>query len=126
MLPADLVEHVGTRCNVEQLLVSLGILDNRLGFAVDGENDGTLAPFELPEEDSGLSPERGQRLNVFNDTKRGLHTSRIAPLKVPWPCPFWRFAHSAFLTTGAAEEAGRYIRKSLRSTAAWERIRTLL
>jgi hypothetical protein len=64
---ADSFPCVCLRGNVEQALISLGILYDSGCFSLDGQNDGASAFFELHHEFAGSTAECRQRLDVFGD-----------------------------------------------------------
>jgi len=68
---ADAFVGVGECSDVEEALVSGGVLDDGFGFAVDGEDDGTLSGFELLHELDGVVAEGGEGLDVFGDVELG-------------------------------------------------------
>lgn len=70
---------VGLRCDIEQTLICLRVLDDRSSFAVDRQDDWPLALLDLFQELGGLSSKGGEWLNVGGDVERG---QSIAPLKV--------------------------------------------
>lgn len=67
----DAFVDVGCGGEVEEALVSGGVLDDGFGFAVDGEDDGALGGFELLHELDGVIAEGGEGLDVFGDVDHG-------------------------------------------------------
>ena len=59
---------------IEQALISIGILDDCFAFPIDGQDDRTLDLLELFQEFAGRTAKSGQRFDVACD---------IDPL----PCP---------------------------------------
>src|SRR5580692_4930308 len=62
---------VGACGNVEQALISLGILDNSRRLPLYGKHYGALALLELLHEVAGTSAEGRQRLDVLGDVQHG-------------------------------------------------------
>src|ERR1051325_10573869 len=76
---ADTLARVGLRGNIQQSLISFGILHNGSGLALYGQYDGTLALLELFHELAGAASERRQRLDVFRDVEH-----KPASIKAPF------------------------------------------
>ena len=72
-LPKGLV-HIRTGGGIEQLLVCLGVLDNGLGLASHGKDQGPLALSKLSDELTGITSESRQRLDIFGDVE---HEGRL-------------------------------------------------
>jgi hypothetical protein len=58
---------------VEEALVFGGVLEDGLGFAVDGEDDGALGLLKLLNELDGVVAEGGEGLDVLGDVETGWH-----------------------------------------------------
>jgi hypothetical protein len=61
--------RVGARGNIQQALVSFGILNYRRSFPVYREHDRPLALLDLLYEIAGSPAKGGQGLNVFGDVQ---------------------------------------------------------
>ena len=72
---ADALRGFDLRDDVEQALVSFGVLHDGLGLPLHGENYGALGLFELLHEVTRPAAERCQRLDVFGDVKHGVISS---------------------------------------------------
>jgi hypothetical protein len=72
----DSFNHVSLRRNVEQVLISFGVLHNGFRSAIDGENQGSLGFLEMLHELDGIAPECRHRLNVFLDVEHTHLTSK--------------------------------------------------
>jgi hypothetical protein len=68
----DCFFYAGAGGDVEQALVGSDVLDDGLGFASNGKDDGALALFELLYEITGPAEEGGEALDVFGDIKHRL------------------------------------------------------
>jgi len=64
---ADSLENLRAGADVEQALVSLGVLHNRRRFTLNGQDDGALALLELFPKVAGAAPEGGPRMDVLGD-----------------------------------------------------------
>src|ERR1700680_5302094 len=63
---------IGTRSNIEQALISLGILHNRRRFPLYREHHRAFTLLELFQEVAGTSAKCRQRLDVLGDVQHGL------------------------------------------------------
>ena len=77
----DAFTGIGCGGEVEQALVSCGVLQHSLGLAVDGEDDGALRLLELADELDGVVAEGGEGLDVLGDVDPCWH-SAWPPLQV--------------------------------------------
>jgi hypothetical protein len=64
---ANALTSVGLRCNVEQALVCLSILNNGRGFAIHRQYHGPLTLLDLFEEFARTASKGCQRLDVSRD-----------------------------------------------------------
>jgi hypothetical protein len=69
-LPESLV-YICPSGGVEQALVCLGVLDDGLGLASHGKDQGPLALSKLSDELTGIASESRQRLDIFGDVEHG-------------------------------------------------------
>ena len=76
---ADSLENVRAGGDVEQALVSLGVLHNGRRFTLNRQDDGALALLELFHKVAGAAAEGGQRMDVLGDVEHESPFSRIAP-----------------------------------------------
>jgi hypothetical protein len=68
---ADAFIRIGAGGNIEQVLVSLGILHDGGRFSVYGEHEGTFALLEMLDELAGGAAECGEGLDVGSDVEHG-------------------------------------------------------
>jgi hypothetical protein len=63
------LKYVGLSGDVQQTLIGFRVLNNSLCFAIDGQYHGPFGLFQAPHEFARLSPEGGQRLNIFGNVE---------------------------------------------------------
>jgi hypothetical protein len=64
--------RIGTRGDIQQVLVGLGILNHRSRLAVHGKHDRPLALLDLLHEIARPPSKGGQALNVLGDVQHRL------------------------------------------------------
>ena len=70
----DTLRGVGAGRYIEQPLIGFDILNDGLRFAIDSQNYGAFALFDLPHEFAGTPPECSEGLNVLGDIKHRFHS----------------------------------------------------
>src|SRR5271170_4408800 len=65
----DSLERLGLSCNIKQALIRFGILHDRFGLSVDGEDKGLLGFLKTLYELRGIPAESSHCLNIFFDVK---------------------------------------------------------
>jgi hypothetical protein len=71
----DSLRGIGLRGDIEEALISFGILHDRFRLAIDSKNQRSFGLLEMLHELPRIAPESGHGLNVFFDVEHAILTS---------------------------------------------------